>query len=96
MQARQQPAHAPSSILRILRAGEVAVRPIGGTEWRKATTEPDEEAGNVALVRTDARIAPQVVWNREGRFEIKSNDAWPCDLLSLCVLGQFGSMRNGG
>ncbi len=84
------------AILRILRAGGVAVRPVGGTEWRNATEGPDDPGDTVRLVRADARIAPQVVWNREGRFEIKSADQWPCDILSLCVLGQFGSMRNGG
>lgn len=91
------------AILRILRSGEVAVRPVGGTEWRKAVDKPVErfQPGKpsrpvVKLVRTDARIAPQVVWNREGRFEIRSADEWPCDILSLCILGQFGTMRNGG
>lgn len=87
------------AILRILRAGGVEVRPIvDGAEWRKALAAPSEDAdnGSIALVRTDARIAPQVVWNREGRFEIRSADEWPCDILSLCILGQFGTMRNGG
>ena len=87
------------AILRILRAGGVEVRPIvDGAEWRKALAEAagEETDESVALVRTDARIAPAVVWNREGRFEIRSADQWPCDILSLCILGQFGTMRNGG
>lgn len=98
------------AILRILRSGEVSVRPVprdGETEWRGTGTQPANKPvlrllpgkpsrPGIQLVRTDVRIAPQVVWNREGRFEVRSADEWPCDILSLCILGQFGTMRNGG
>lgn len=91
--------------LRVLRSGKVAVRPLpedGGThaEWRSNRTQsahvPLAAGGKVKLARADIRIAPQVMWNREARFEIKSDDEWPCDILALCVRGNFGTMRDGG
>ena len=93
------------AVLRVLRSGLVAVRPMpedGGTpgEWRGNKTQtshiPAKTGDTVALARADIRIVPQVRWDREARFEIKSDDAWPCDILALCVLGNFGNMRNGG
>lgn len=93
------------AVLRVLRSGLVAVRPLpedGGrdADWRSNMPQsahvPAESGGTVALARADIRIAPQVRWDREARFEIKSADKWPCDILALCVLGNFGNMRNGG
>lgn len=93
--------------LRVLRSGIVAVRPIEEdrddptrTTWRSSAPQarktPVEEDGTVLLVRGDVRISPQVLHSREARFEVKSDDPWPCDILALCVAGNFGNMRNGG
>ncbi len=92
--------------LRILRSGTVAVRPIadpyGDTQaaWRgtglQQAAVPADDGETVRLVRGDVRISPQVLHNREARFEVKSADPWPCDILALCVAGNFGNMRNGG
>ena len=93
--------------LRVLRSGIVAVRPIeedrddpSRTTWRSSAPQarkiPVEDDGTVLLVRGDVRISPQVLHSREARFEVKSADPWPCDILALCVAGHFGNMRNGG
>jgi hypothetical protein len=91
--------------LRILRSGIVAARPVSEpdareAEWRSTAFQsrktPVETGGTVLLVRSDVRISPQVVHNREGRFEIRSADQWPCDILALCLLGNFGTMKEGG
>lgn len=90
------------AVLRVLRSGQVSVRPItepdgsSSAEWRKADIRPVIVDSTVRLVRGDVRIAPSVVHNREARFEIKSDDAYPCDILALCVSGNFGTMRDGG
>lgn len=88
--------------LRVLRSGKLAVAPVtdGGTgEWRYNATQqqklPVATDESVSLARGDVRISPQVLYNREARFAVKSADGYPCDILALCVAGNFGTMKEG-
>lgn len=93
--------NAFDSVLRIRRSGLVAVRPDGSSlPWSGTVTQPDaqpvESGGAVALVEKDVKVAPRAFQNRDARLEIKSADKWPCELLSLCAMMEFGSQKWGG
>lgn len=93
--------NAFDTVLRIRRSGLVAVRPDGSAgEWSGTATQPDARPAasgeNVALVEKDVKIAPRAFQNRNARLEIKSADKWPCELLSLCAMVNFGTEKWGG
>lgn len=93
--------NAFDTVLRIRRSGLVAVRPDGSSlPWSGTVTQPDaqpvESGGAVALVEKDVKVAPRAFQNRGSRLEIKSADKWPCELLSLCAMMEFGSQKWGG
>jgi hypothetical protein len=93
--------NAFDTVLRIRRSGLVAVRPDKSElPWSGTVTQPDaqpvESGTTVALVEKDVKIAPRAFQNRDARLEIKSADQWPCELLSLCAMMEFGNMKWGG
>ena len=93
--------NAFDTVLRIRRSGLVAVRPDGSElPWSGTVTQPDaqpvESGTSVALVEKDVKIAPRAFQNRDARLEIKSADKWPCELLSLCAMMEFGNQKWGG
>lgn len=94
-------ANAFDTVLRIRRSGLVAVRPDKSElPWSGTVTQPDaqpvESGTTVALVEKDVKIAPRAFQNRDARLEIKSADKWPCELLSLCAMMEFGNQKWGG
>lgn len=100
------------SVLRLLRSGVVAVRPVSVATResdapavvasRETSLQPDflpvehADAGTVSLVRGDVEVRPAVNQNRATRLRIESADEWPCEILSLLALVDFGTMKNGG
>lgn len=93
--------NAFDTVLRIRRSGLVAVRPDKSElPWSGTVTQPDaqpvESGSSVALVEKDVKIAPRAFQNRDARLEIKSADKWPCELLSLCAMMEFGNQKWGG
>ena len=94
-------SNAFDTVLRIRRSGLVAVRPDRSElPWSGTVTQPDaqpvESGSSVALVEKDVKIAPRAYQNRDARLEIKSADKWPCELLSLCAMMEFGNQKWGG
>ena len=93
--------NAFDTVLRIRRSGLVAVRPDKSElPWSGTVTQPDaqpvESGSSVALVEKDVKIAPRAFQNRDARLEIKSADKWPCEILSLLAMMEFGNQKWGG
>lgn len=84
------------TVLRLRRSGLVATRPEGSAAWRESRTAPAVGTTNVALVQKDEKIAPSALQNRDTRLEIKSADEWPCEILSMLAMVEFGSQKWGG
>lgn len=82
--------------LRLRRSGKVSVRAEGSEKWHDSRTLPYVQGGAVALVRKDEKVAPYALQNRDTRLEIKSADEWPCEILSLCAMVEFGNQKWGG
>jgi len=82
--------------LRLRRSGKVSVRAEGSEKWQDSRTLPDVQGDAVALVRKDEKVAPYALQNRDARLEIKSADEWPCEVLSLCAMVEFGNQKWGG
>ena len=94
-------SNAFDTCLRIRRSGLVAVRPADSDlEWSGTATQsgaqPEEDGADVALVEKDVKIAPRAFQNRNSRLEIKSDDKWPCEILSLLAMMEFGNQKWGG
>lgn len=82
--------------LRLRRSGKVSVRAEGSEKWQDSRALPYMRDGAVALVRRDEKVAPYALQNRDTRLEIKSADEWPCEILSLCAMVEFGNQKWGG
>ena len=88
------------SVLRIRRSGLVAVRPAeSDLPWSGTVTQPDarpvEEGGTVSLVERDVKLLPRAFHNRQSRLEIRSADKWPCEILSMVAMIDFGTAKWG-
>ena len=93
-------SNAFDTVFRLRRSGAVATRQEGSDRWATSALQrdavPGASGGRVALVRRDVKVAPFATQNRDSRIEVRSDDEWPCEILSMLAMMEFGNQKWGG
>lgn len=92
--------NAFDTCFRLRRSGAVATRIEGSAKWASSLPQRDavpvEDGTKIQLVRRDVKVAPFANQNRDARIEVKSDDEWPCEILSMLAMMEFGNQKFGG
>ena len=93
-------ANVYGTCLRLKRSGRVAVRPAeSGVEWQSSAFQDDcvprKTKDGIELVSRDVKLQARAFNNPDARLEIRSDDEYPCNILSLGATVAYGNIRGG-
>ena len=93
-------ANVYGTCLRLKRSGRVAVRPAeSGVEWQSSAFQDDcvprKTKDGIELVSRDVKLQARAFNNPYARLEIRSDDEYPCNILSLGATVAYGNIRGG-
>lgn len=92
--------NAFGAVFRLRRSGVVQTRQEGSTKLASSApvrdASPVVDNGRVALVQKDVRVQLHPFQNDDARIEVRSADKWPCEILSMLAMMEFGTQKWGG